>query len=171
MWSTHHLLLRSGLWWKLSKREGEKKQWHTQKIHVSLNRPQLKSTTHIFAALIKSWLENTSRDSFKFCQLLGKSGQARFMQHDLLHKGIEQGELLVPPTELGELGMEETHWKKGHSLQTCCPLPHSKRTYNIKETRQMLWYLRLCVLLKKCSYHTEGQGKMRMTMNRFCLHQ
>lgn len=30
------------------------------------------------------------------------------MQHDLLHKGMEQGELPVSPTELGELQMEKT---------------------------------------------------------------
>lgn len=50
----------------------------------------------------------TSRDGFEFCQLLGKSGQVRFVQQDLLHKGMEQGEFPVPPAELGELAGEKT---------------------------------------------------------------
>ncbi len=80
---------------------------HTQKTHVSLNGLQMKRTAQIWSVLIKSWLANTSWDSFKFCQLLGKSGQAGFMQHDLLHKGMEQGELPVSSTELRKLQMEK----------------------------------------------------------------
>lgn len=67
--------------------------------------------TDLFSAVYR--LANTSGDSFKFCQLLGKRGQARFMQHDLLHKGMEQGEVLVPPAELRELRIgEDTRWNK-----------------------------------------------------------
>lgn len=39
------------------------------------------------------------------------------MQHDLLHKGMEQGELPVSPTELGELEMGETQSGK---MGTAC---------------------------------------------------
>ena len=114
MWSTHHLLLRSGLWWTLSKRERERERENknidtdrTFTFHLAdLNWKE--PHRFFFQLLIKSRLANTSRDSFKFCQLLGKSGRARFTQHDLLHKGMEQGELPVPPTELGELWMEKT---------------------------------------------------------------
>lgn len=106
MWSTHRLLLRSDLWWRLSKR-GKKDSL--------LNQAKLRSPTYIFPALIKSWLAYTSRDSFKFCQLLSKSDQARFMQHDLFHKGIEQGELFVSATELWNL------WTRGQWREWTTP--------------------------------------------------
>jgi hypothetical protein len=48
-------------------------------------------------------LTYTSWDSFKFFQLLDKHEHARLVQHELLHKGVEQGEGPVSPAELGEL--------------------------------------------------------------------
>lgn len=118
MWSTYHPLLRSSLWWKLSKGEGEKNTNTGIKYKCTFHLSALNSKApHRFfssAVLIKSWRANTSRDSFKFCQVLGKSGQARFLQHDLLQKGMEQGEILVPPTQLGKLEIKKKQtegWK------------------------------------------------------------
>lgn len=127
MWSTHHLFLRSGLWWKLSKREDRDTQRkytiHLTDLKWKVPHNSFFKCFFFFPALIKSWLANTSRDSFEFCQLLGKSGQARFMQHDLLHKGMEQGEAPVSPAELGELGMEKTQeWKTRVRACVCAQL-------------------------------------------------
>lgn len=103
--STHRPLLRSDLWWTLSKR-GRGRDRGRENL-VSLPRSLLKSANITFPFFpefwLKSWLANTSRDGFKFRQLLGKGCQARFSQHDLLHQGMEQGEVLVFAAELGEL--------------------------------------------------------------------
>ena len=106
---------------------------------VSPNRPFIEENPadFLFLSVMKSRLANTSRDSFKFRQVLGKSGEAWFMQHDLLHKGMEQGERLVSPTELRELGggggqkERNAERQKGHGVfqkqlkdirgkKTCC---------------------------------------------------
>lgn len=45
----------------------------------------------------------TIRDSFKFCQLLGKGGQLGLVQEDLFHQGVEEGEGPVPAPQQGQL--------------------------------------------------------------------
>lgn len=86
---------------KRGRRDREKKSCFTSQIWVEKCRANI---PFLFSEFwLKSWLANTSRDSFKFCQLLGKGCQARFSKHDLLHEGMEQGEVLVSAAELWEL--------------------------------------------------------------------
>lgn len=58
----------------------------------------------LFSSILIKWeVEHTSWDGFEFRQLLGKSGQTRLVQDDLLHDGVQQGEAPVPPPQLGQL--------------------------------------------------------------------
>lgn len=121
------------------------------------------------SGLIKSCLANTSRDSFKFCQLLGKSGQARFMQHNLLHKGMKQGELLVCPTELDELGKEKTQIEKGknRAVSPC----HATYWFQHKGQHVRMFFISMpCVLMQTRSFVTLGPMKNWRIMHKVCLH-